>query len=126
MLWNLGHSILGSLLQVYGGSHMQTWFPSLLRPAAQPFLFAVIQDALQFAENVTRFIDTEEGIPGNSRSILLTQVDVLNTEDICSICMEQYMVLKVVRTKCHHIFHETCIQTWMQRSLHCPLCRGVL
>jgi hypothetical protein len=25
--------------------------------------------------------------------------------------------------RCGHTFHTTCIDTWFQRNVHCPVCR---
>jgi hypothetical protein len=24
---------------------------------------------------------------------------------------------------CHHTFHKSCIDTWFQENVHCPVCR---
>ncbi|CAF1452674.1 unnamed protein product [Adineta ricciae] len=41
----------------------------------------------------------------------------------CSICLEDMWSTDSVFTKCHHIFHETCINRWLNDGRNiCPLC----
>ncbi len=45
----------------------------------------------------------------------------------CSICFEDMWNTDSVFTKCHHIYHETCICEWLDhKDKHCPLCRSYL
>ena len=39
----------------------------------------------------------------------------------CCICNDS--VDKLVKLHCNHTFHHNCIQTWIQKSNTCPLCR---
>lgn len=44
----------------------------------------------------------------------------------CSICFEKMETadeLCSCETQCHKWFHSTCIEAWIARSPHCPLCR---
>lgn len=50
----------------------------------------------------------------------------LEDEDInCSICQESYAEGQGVRQiiQCRHKFHQTCLDPWLQRNVHCPVCR---
>lgn len=47
-----------------------------------------------------------------------------NTDE-CSICLEQFGYEHSIHTtKCNHMFHNHCINTWMLTSINCPLCRS--
>lgn len=48
-------------------------------------------------------------------------------ENVCSICLNPFHVgLKVKKTKCNHIFHKECINSWLEKNLTCPICRTVI
>ncbi|KAK1421175.1 hypothetical protein QVD17_23320 [Tagetes erecta] len=44
----------------------------------------------------------------------------------CSICLEDYKPDDVVRLfpECGHLFHVTCIDTWLKANPTCPVCRN--
>ncbi|CAN1252426.1 E3 ubiquitin-protein ligase RING1-like [Linum perenne] len=50
-------------------------------------------------------------------------------EDCCTICLEQMGSCddgggrKVIKLECRHVFHESCLISWIQTSNGCPLCR---
>ena len=46
-------------------------------------------------------------------------------EDVCSICLsERRKGQRVLRLPgCAHIFHSSCVRTWLARSACCPSCR---
>lgn len=49
-------------------------------------------------------------------------------EDSCSICLEAYSDIDPA-TKiniCRHIFHRSCLMTWLNSSSTCPMCRAKL
>lgn len=42
----------------------------------------------------------------------------------CSICLEEdQLTTELYKTPCNHYFHNSCIETWLERSGTCPLCR---
>lgn len=45
--------------------------------------------------------------------------------DKCGICLSQFKegVSAALSPACRHIFHETCLKTWMRTSRTCPTCR---
>lgn len=51
--------------------------------------------------------------------------DVAATTDICAICQDGFVIGNERRqlNVCHHVFHKTCIDTWFQENVHCPVCR---
>ncbi|XP_022769575.1 putative RING-H2 finger protein ATL19 [Durio zibethinus] len=44
----------------------------------------------------------------------------------CAICLEEFKERDRCRilSKCKHIYHICCIDRWLLKELHCPLCRG--
>ncbi|KAK9078691.1 hypothetical protein SSX86_002748 [Deinandra increscens subsp. villosa] len=45
----------------------------------------------------------------------------------CSICLEDYKAADEVRLfpECGHLFHVTCIDTWLKAHPTCPVCRNL-
>lgn len=50
---------------------------------------------------------------------------VMNLESPCAVCQDTMSTGHSVRrlNRCGHTFHSTCIDTWFQRNVHCPVCR---
>ena len=46
--------------------------------------------------------------------------------DECTICLLQYTEETKKATECQHIFHQECIDRWLQENNSCPLCRTCL
>ena len=44
----------------------------------------------------------------------------------CTICLLQYTDETKKATECQHIFHQECIDRWLQENNSCPLCRTCL
>lgn len=44
----------------------------------------------------------------------------------CTICLLDYKKETKKATECQHIFHQECIDRWLQTNNSCPLCRHVL
>jgi hypothetical protein len=55
----------------------------------------------------------------------LTQIELEDTEHVCSICQEGYTPDQTARilNHCRHQFHKECIDPWFHRNAHCPVCR---
>jgi len=45
------------------------------------------------------------------------------TKDMCVICQSEYEAKeKYKELKCNHKFHTACIDAWLAKSAHCPIC----
>ncbi|OAY59877.1 RING-H2 finger protein ATL66 [Manihot esculenta] len=81
-------------------------------PPQPPGLHPTIIQALP-----TTFYDSST-VPGSSSS----------ADAECSICLAVYEdgdKLKIL-PKCHHFFHEECVDRWLHSWTACPLCRASL
>jgi len=45
---------------------------------------------------------------------------------MCSICYDGVMPGLEKRLPCQHLFHKSCIDTWLHRKANCPLCRAAV
>ena len=63
------------------------------------------------------------------KALLSTPLDHISVmdgrlNDHCMICLDDYQVGQVLRIMpCQHAFHKSCLDTWFQYGLHCPLCK---
>lgn len=50
---------------------------------------------------------------------------LVNTNNKCLICLENFKMGDYLTTlPCFHYFHETCIDTWLDVHVTCPLCKN--
>ena len=43
----------------------------------------------------------------------------------CAICLGDMGAYQGIhKTRCHHLFHQSCVSLWLQRGGTCPLCRS--
>jgi hypothetical protein len=47
------------------------------------------------------------------------------SDQACSICQDGYTDGQAIRSirHCNHSFHKSCIDTWFERNVRCPVCR---
>jgi len=46
-------------------------------------------------------------------------------KNMCVICQSEYEIREEIRLiPCFHFFHKNCIDEWMSRSSHCPICKS--
>ena len=60
--------------------------------------------------------------PDTCRSNMSTTTE--NSINTCSICLDGVKTGQTVKALgCSHIFHVSCIDTWLRQKLKCPTCR---
>lgn len=66
----------------------------------------------QSIDNVQSYIETSE------------IEEERDSSDVCSICIESYQSREMTLTlPCNHKYHSTCILSWLENDLSCPMCR---
>ncbi|KAI9505674.1 hypothetical protein GGI25_002415 [Coemansia spiralis] len=50
--------------------------------------------------------------------------EIIKFNDRCSICREMLVTAK--KLPCEHLFHRSCLRSWLVRHLSCPTCRATL
>ncbi|WCJ42554.1 RING/U-box superfamily protein [Euphorbia peplus] len=59
-----------------------------------------------------------------SDSLIAEMPSVCCSEDACSVCMENFGSGSIgKRVPCGHVFHVSCISSWLSNCDSCPLCR---
>mmetsp|Transcript_82439 Transcript_82439/g.229754 ORF Transcript_82439/g.229754 Transcript_82439/m.229754 type:complete len:275 (-) Transcript_82439:142-966(-) len=78
--------------------------------------------------------------PQGSQIFNMVRLQRLSTEEIialptvpfdgvdkqtCPICLEAYQKGEILtKLRCNHVFHVSCIASWVRRATNCPMCRG--
>ena len=59
-----------------------------------------------------------------------TNIDNINNDDECPICLEKIKNKETIKLNCNHIFHKKCIKRWINETnnnpnldITCPLCK---
>ncbi|CXH81214.1 RING zinc finger protein, putative [Plasmodium berghei] len=68
----------------------------------------------------------EEILPNNNESINKFDKQKNENEDMCSICMMDYMGndnVMIMPCDKRHFFHSNCLSKWLNKSQVCPICR---
>lgn len=55
---------------------------------------------------------------------LATADDLQHNSDNCAICWEKMLTAR--KLPCAHLFHESCLQSWLEQDQSCPTCRLAL
>jgi E3 ubiquitin-protein ligase AMFR len=55
---------------------------------------------------------------------LATIEDLQHNSDNCAICWEKMLTAR--KLPCSHLFHESCLQSWLEQDTSCPTCRLAL
>ncbi|CAO1373877.1 unnamed protein product [Diamesa serratosioi] len=55
---------------------------------------------------------------------IATAIDLAENSDNCAICWEKMETAR--KLPCSHIFHNSCLQSWLEQDTSCPTCRLAL
>ena len=63
--------------------------------------------------------------PDAVKRLPVSRFEDTGSEVICTICLNKFKRGKRIRTlPCFHQFHRRCIDTWLETSCLCPICKG--
>ncbi|GFS21272.1 E3 ubiquitin-protein ligase AMFR, partial [Elysia marginata] len=83
------------------------------------FLFYEFQRRLRRHKNYLRVVkDMEAKFP------MATQEDLEQNADDCAICWEKMESAR--KLPCSHLFHNSCLRSWLEQDTSCPTCRMTL
>jgi hypothetical protein len=68
--------------------------------------------------NLSRYVVEQPFFHRTNRNIVIPQ-----EQHECSICLDKITNNNKKVLTCSHIFHRDCVNTWLQESANCPLCR---
>jgi|EP00945_MAST-04E_sp_MAST-4E-sp1_P000697 DNA-directed RNA polymerase subunit RPC12/RpoP len=78
-------------------------------------------------ENVKPVVASEQAIDGLEKLVMEKDDVVKHEEHCCPICQEDWEVgSEASLLPCNHIFHCTCIKTWLLQNNSCPVCRSAI
>lgn len=55
---------------------------------------------------------------------MATQEELADNSDNCAICWEKMETAR--KLPCGHLFHNSCLQSWLEQDTSCPTCRLAL
>ncbi|KAF6167311.1 hypothetical protein GIB67_043172 [Kingdonia uniflora] len=66
--------------------------------------------------------------PHEVSSMLVSDMPTVSGVGMCSICIEKFKNSGNVAKQmpCGHLYHSTCISSWLSRYNTCPLCRSIV
>ncbi|KAK3785162.1 hypothetical protein RRG08_021961 [Elysia crispata] len=83
------------------------------------FLFYEFQRRIKRHKNYLRVVkDMESKFP------MATQEDLEHNADDCAICWEKMESAR--KLPCGHLFHNSCLRSWLEQDTSCPTCRMTL
>uniref|UniRef100_A0A671QRL0 E3 ubiquitin-protein ligase AMFR n=1 Tax=Sinocyclocheilus anshuiensis TaxID=1608454 RepID=A0A671QRL0_9TELE len=80
------------------------------------FLFHEVQRRIRRHKNYLRVIDNME-----SRFAVATPDELLANNDDCAICWDSMTTAR--KLPCGHLFHNSCLRSWLEQDTSCPTCR---
>jgi hypothetical protein len=104
--------------------------PSILRPNRIP-QNSLVNEVLNLLSPgaATRFMEPVVVHPTALQIEAATDLTMANGQEdddiLCSICQDTYVDGQAIRTirHCTHQFHKSCIDSWFEQNVHCPVCR---
>uniref|UniRef100_A0A8C1U2G8 E3 ubiquitin-protein ligase AMFR n=1 Tax=Cyprinus carpio TaxID=7962 RepID=A0A8C1U2G8_CYPCA len=80
------------------------------------YLFHEVQRRIRRHKNYLRVIDNME-----SRFAVATPDELLANNDDCAICWDSMTTAR--KLPCGHLFHNSCLRSWLEQDTSCPTCR---
>ncbi|XP_062316991.1 E3 ubiquitin-protein ligase AMFR-like isoform X2 [Osmerus eperlanus] len=80
------------------------------------YLFHEVQKRIRRHKNYLRVIDNME-----ARFAVATPDELATNDDDCAICWDAMATAR--RLPCGHLFHNSCLRSWLEQDTSCPTCR---
>ncbi|XP_076120743.1 E3 ubiquitin-protein ligase AMFR isoform X1 [Alosa pseudoharengus] len=80
------------------------------------YLFHEIQRRIRRHKNYLRVIDNME-----TRFAVATIEEIVANNDDCAICWDSMTSAR--KLPCGHLFHNSCLRSWLEQDTSCPTCR---
>lgn len=80
------------------------------------YLFYEVQRRIRRHKNYLRVIDNME-----SRFAVATPEELVANNDDCAICWDSMTSAR--KLPCGHLFHNSCLRSWLEQDTSCPTCR---
>nr|CAD7262911.1 unnamed protein product [Timema shepardi] len=121
----LGFELAALLIDLVHHLHMLLWSNILLSMASLVicmqlrFLFHEIQRRIKKHRNYLWVLShMEQNYP------MASSEELSENSDNCAICWEKMESAR--KLPCTHLFHNSCLQSWLEQDSSCPTCRMVL
>jgi len=107
-IWGVINAVIGMLCWFFACWHRRLIL-STLRPPQSP---GASEDIVDRLESCT-YEDIREDVE-----------EVYSEQEQCAICLGSWEPTDTIKvTPCKHIFHQSCLATWLQHARTCALCR---
>ncbi|KAK7913663.1 hypothetical protein WMY93_013874 [Mugilogobius chulae] len=83
------------------------------------YLFHEVQRRLRRHKNYLRVINNME-----ARFAIATPEELAANDDDCAICWDTMITAR--KLPCGHLFHNSCLRSWLEQDTSCPTCRKSL
>ncbi|KAL4642193.1 E3 ubiquitin-protein ligase AMFR-like isoform X2 [Arapaima gigas] len=80
------------------------------------YLFHEVQRRIRRHKNYLRVIDNME-----SRFAVASPEELASNNDDCAICWDSMQTAR--KLPCGHLFHNSCLRSWLEQDTSCPTCR---
>ncbi|KAI1890126.1 hypothetical protein AGOR_G00170420 [Albula goreensis] len=80
------------------------------------YLFHEVQRRIRRHKNYLRVIDNME-----ARFAVATPEELATNNDDCAICWDSMQTAR--KLPCGHLFHNSCLRSWLEQDTSCPTCR---
>uniref|UniRef100_A0A4W5NA17 E3 ubiquitin-protein ligase AMFR n=1 Tax=Hucho hucho TaxID=62062 RepID=A0A4W5NA17_9TELE len=80
------------------------------------YLFHEVQKRIRRHKNYLRVINNME-----ARFAVATSDELVVNNDDCAICWDSMMTAR--KLPCGHLFHNSCLRSWLEQDTSCPTCR---